>query len=64
MFNSAEMEVLTAAICWKLVVKRADSSTGIGIAIFQKPMSNFCYENRKTYYPPFCNDDDKADAAW
>jgi hypothetical protein len=58
------MEVLTAAMCWELVAKRTDSSTGVGIAIYQKPTSNVCYENRKVNYPPVCNDDDKADASW
>ncbi|MCO5594113.1 hypothetical protein L7F22_048134 [Adiantum nelumboides] len=55
---------LTNAMCWKRVAKFTDESTGIGAAIFQKPTSNYCYENRKKDFPPMCDDDDKPDAAW
>lgn len=60
----AEMVTLTAAICWELVAKTKDPVTGVGVAIFHKPTTNFCYENRKQSSPPLCDDDDKADAAW
>lgn len=59
-----EMAKLTKAMCWKLVAKFVDASTGIGAAIFQKPSSNYCYENRQKDFPPMCEEDDKADAAW
>lgn len=58
------MTALTTAMCWKRVAKFFDQSTGIGAAIFQKPTSNDCYENRKKDFPPMCDEDDKADAAW
>lgn len=66
-----EMEIWKAtkkvadAICWKLLARtKADSDTGIGMAIFQKPMNNTCYDQRAVDEPPMCAVDDKADAAW
>ena len=64
MVHAAEMVAMTAAMCWDLVARTTDSSTGVGIAIFHKPASNFCYENRQKNYPPLCEENDKADAAW
>ncbi|KAI5073340.1 hypothetical protein GOP47_0011353 [Adiantum capillus-veneris] len=58
------MVKLTNAMCWKLVAKFVDESTAIGAAVFQKPTSNYCYENRKKDFPPMCDEDDKPDAAW
>ncbi|KAH9309304.1 hypothetical protein KI387_037215, partial [Taxus chinensis] len=54
---------LTESMCWKLVLKTMDS-TGIGIAIYQKPTSNTCYIKRKENDPPICEDNDSPDAAW
>ncbi|KAI5069484.1 hypothetical protein GOP47_0016133 [Adiantum capillus-veneris] len=59
-----DMVALTAAICWELVARTTDSSTGVGVAIFHKPTTNFCYETRKQSSPPLCDSDDKPDAAW
>lgn len=59
-----DMVALTTAMCWKRVAKFIDDTTGIGAAIFQKPISNDCYENRKKDFPPMCDEDDKPDAAW
>eukprot|EP00250_Pteridium_aquilinum_P016466 c23115_g1_i1 orf=463-2748(-) len=59
-----DMVALTTAMCWKRVAKFVDESTGIGAAIFQKPITNDCYENRKKDFPPMCDEDDKPDAAW
>ncbi|KAH7447140.1 hypothetical protein KP509_01G093300 [Ceratopteris richardii] len=59
-----EMVKLTRSICWKLVEKFFDDSTGIGAAVFQKPRSNQCYENRNKDFPPMCDEDDKPDSAW
>eukprot|EP00250_Pteridium_aquilinum_P016467 c23115_g2_i1 orf=561-2834(-) len=59
-----EMVALTAAICWELLARTTDPSTGVGVAIFHKPTTNFCYENRKQTSPPLCDGDDKPDAAW
>lgn len=59
-----DMVALTTAMCWKRVAKFVDDTTGIGAAIFQKPISNDCYENRKKDFPPMCDEDDKPDAAW
>ncbi|KAH7299744.1 hypothetical protein KP509_24G027000 [Ceratopteris richardii] len=59
-----EMSALTKAMCWDMVAKTMDSSVGIGVAVFRKPTTNFCYENRKESSPPLCDSDDKPDAAW
>eukprot|EP00249_Psilotum_nudum_P019462 c27264_g1_i1 orf=476-2908(-) len=58
------MVVLTAAMCWNLVSRTTDQHTGVGIAIFQKPTNNFCYEHRKINEPPLCEEVDEPDAAW
>ncbi|XP_057862936.2 probable methyltransferase PMT23 isoform X2 [Cryptomeria japonica] len=57
------MVALTESMCWKLVLKTTDS-TGIGIAIYQKPTSNSCYIQRKENDPPLCDDSDRPDGAW
>eukprot|EP00249_Psilotum_nudum_P019463 c27264_g1_i2 orf=33-2459(-) len=58
------MVALTAAMCWNLIARTVDQHTGVGVAIFQKPANNFCYERRKTNEPPLCEEVDKPDAAW
>ncbi|CAM6129217.1 unnamed protein product [Calypogeia fissa] len=53
------------AMCWDLLVRtKAAADTGIGMAIFQKPTDNTCYDKRKVDEPPMCPIDDKPDAAW
>ncbi|KAJ7516055.1 hypothetical protein O6H91_22G040700 [Diphasiastrum complanatum] len=59
-----ETASLAAAMCWNQLARTADSSTRIGVAIFQKPKNNFCYEHRKRKRPPICKDNEKPDAAW
>ena len=60
----ADTRAMTIAMCWRLVAKFVDPSTGIGAAIFQKPTTNDCYEKREKDFPPMCEDDDKPDDAW
>ncbi|KAJ7525431.1 hypothetical protein O6H91_17G050900 [Diphasiastrum complanatum] len=55
---------LAKAMCWVLSSRKKDSHTGIGVAIFQKPMENSCYELRKEESPPICDAEDNPDAAW
>lgn len=50
----AAMVALTESICWKTVVKTVDS-TGIGVVIYQKPVSNSCYSERKAEEPAMCD---------
>ncbi|KAL8161042.1 hypothetical protein V2J09_012531 [Rumex salicifolius] len=44
---------LAKAFCWKVMAKKVDQS-GIGVVIFQKPLSSSCYEKRKVKIPPVC----------
>ncbi|XXG39786.1 hypothetical protein AAC387_Pa01g0656 [Persea americana] len=48
------MVTLTESICWKMVVKTVDSN-GIGVVIYQKPVSNSCYRERKVEEPTLCD---------
>lgn len=57
------MVALTNAICWKTVTRSTDAN-GIGLIIYQKPISNTCYENRKQNYPPLCSQSDKPTNSW
>ncbi|TXG48862.1 hypothetical protein EZV62_024737 [Acer yangbiense] len=41
----------TESMCWKVVAKTVDAS-GIGLVIYQKPVSYSCYKQRKDNYPP------------
>ncbi|CAN1344398.1 Probable methyltransferase PMT27 [Linum perenne] len=52
-----EMSALTVSMCWELV-------TIIGAAIYRKPTTNDCYDQRKKNEPPMCADDDDSNAAW
>ncbi|CAL0314458.1 unnamed protein product [Lupinus luteus] len=36
----------------------------VGAAIYRKPTSNECYEQREKSEPPMCKDDDDPNAAW
>eukprot|EP00897_Mesotaenium_endlicherianum_P004214 jgi/Mesen1/3820/ME000207S02830 len=36
----------------------------VGIAVWQKPTDNNCYENRPKADPPMCDQEDNPDAAW
>ncbi|KAG8373242.1 hypothetical protein BUALT_Bualt11G0003300 [Buddleja alternifolia] len=59
-----EMSNLTVSMCWELVTIKKDKINSIGAAIYQKPDSNDCYENRKQSNPPMCQNDDDPNAAW
>ncbi|KAL9233343.1 hypothetical protein vseg_008360 [Gypsophila vaccaria] len=58
------MTKLTKQMCWKLIKKEKDTVNGVGIAIYQKPSTNECYEKRSTSEPPFCEESDDRNAAW
>lgn len=58
------MTKLTKQMCWKLIAKEKDTVNGVGIAIYQKPSTNECYEKRSTSDPPFCDESDDRNAAW
>jgi hypothetical protein len=51
-------------MCWKLVNKVKESLNKKGVAIFQKPMDNHCYDARSAANPPLCGEYDNPDAAW
>ncbi|CAO2832452.1 unnamed protein product [Amaranthus hypochondriacus] len=58
------MSKLTEQMCWKLVKKERDAMNKIGVAIYQKPLSNECYEQRSQNEPPLCQQSDDRNAAW
>ncbi|XP_021772556.1 probable methyltransferase PMT26 [Chenopodium quinoa] len=58
------MSKLTEQLCWKLIKKEKDTVNGVGIAIYQKPFSNECYEQRSQNEPPLCEQSDDRNAAW
>ncbi len=47
-----------------MLTRSIDPETRVGVAIFQKPKDNTLYEQREDALPPFCESDDKPDAAW
>ncbi|CAK7325912.1 unnamed protein product [Dovyalis caffra] len=57
------MVALTKSICWKVVAKTVDSS-GIGLVIYQKPVSSSCYEKRQKNDPPLCGQKDEQNVPW
>lgn len=57
------MVALTKSICWKVVAKTVDSS-GIGLVIYQKPLSSSCYEKRQESNPPLCEQQDEKNVPW
>ncbi|GLJ04708.1 hypothetical protein SUGI_0001690 [Cryptomeria japonica] len=58
------MSALTKSMCWNLVEKKKDRVNAVGIAIYQKPTSNTCYELRRNQEPPLCEESDDPNAAW
>lgn len=58
------MSALTKSMCWKMVSRTKDKVNGVGLAIFQKPSDNSCYETRMATDPPLCEDTDDRDASW
>ena len=67
MFFSSDfvaMSKLTKAMCWKLMTIKTDELNEVGAAIYQKPMTNECYNERSQDEPPLCKDSDDQNAAW
>lgn len=62
-FFVSAMVALTNSICWKTVVKSSQSN-GIGVVIYQKPVSNSCYFERKATDPPLCPKKDSPTIPW
>ncbi|KAG9150811.1 hypothetical protein Leryth_002963 [Lithospermum erythrorhizon] len=58
------MKKLTKAMCWEVVSITKDTVNQVGIAIYHKPTSNECYEQREQNDPPLCSESDDPDAAW
>ncbi|KAJ6685312.1 SAM-DEPENDENT METHYLTRANSFERASE [Salix purpurea] len=58
------MSKLTKSMCWDLVVIKRDTLNGVGAAIYRKPTSNDCYNNRPQNEPPLCKGSDDPNAAW
>ncbi|KAK6932974.1 putative S-adenosyl-L-methionine-dependent methyltransferase [Dillenia turbinata] len=57
------MVAVIESICWKVVAKAVDP-TGIGLVIYQKPVSPSCYEKRQENNPPLCDENDKHNKSW
>lgn len=58
------MTKLTKAMCWELIAVNKDKVNKVGVAVYQKPISNECYEGRPQNDPPLCNESDDPNAAW
>ncbi|PWA91372.1 ankyrin-like protein [Artemisia annua] len=58
------MSKLTMAMCWERMVIYKDKLNQVGAAIYRKPTSNKCYENRQENDPPLCENKDDPDAIW
>ncbi|TVT97815.1 hypothetical protein EJB05_18624, partial [Eragrostis curvula] len=57
------MVALTKSICWRTVVKSRDINK-IGVVIYQKPISDSCYLERKNSEPPLCAENDGSRSPW
>ncbi|XP_045800839.1 probable methyltransferase PMT23 [Trifolium pratense] len=57
------MVTVTTNMCWTVVAKTFDSS-GIGLVIYQKPISSSCYEKRKKNNPPICKNNERNQISW
>ncbi|XP_008811930.2 probable methyltransferase PMT24 [Phoenix dactylifera] len=58
------MSSLTISMCWDLFTIKKDRLNSVAAAIYRKPISNECYDNRKHHSPPMCKEDDDPNAAW
>ncbi|XP_059656359.1 probable methyltransferase PMT26 [Cornus florida] len=58
------MKQLTKSMCWEVVSITKDRLNKVGVAVYQKPASNECYEKRSRNEPPLCLESDDPDAAW
>ncbi|XP_022977279.1 probable methyltransferase PMT27 [Cucurbita maxima] len=59
-----EMSSLTKSMCWELMTIQKDKLNSIGAAIYRKPTSNECYDQRNEKRPSMCKNDDDPNAAW
>lgn len=60
----AAMVALTESICWKVVNKTLIDGSGIGLVIYQKPVTSSCYEARKEDDPPLCDPKRQSNISW
>ncbi|KAH6791369.1 S-adenosyl-L-methionine-dependent methyltransferases superfamily protein [Perilla frutescens var. frutescens] len=58
------MKKLTKAMCWEVLSITKDKVNGVGVAVYRKPMTNECYEQRSKSDPPLCQESDDPNAAW
>lgn len=58
------MTKLTKSMCWEVKGVGKDKVNKVGVAVYQKPMSNECYEGRSQNEPPLCKESDDPNAAW
>ncbi|GJV42272.1 probable methyltransferase PMT26 [Tanacetum coccineum] len=58
------MKKLTKSMCWEVKAVGKDKVNKVGVAVYQKPMTNECYEGRQQNEPPLCKDSDDPNAAW
>ncbi|CAF2044854.1 hypothetical protein HID58_034579 [Brassica napus] len=58
------MSKLTKAMCWELKTIKKDELNEVSAAVYQKPMTNECYNQRSQEEPPLCKDSDDQNAAW
>ncbi|KAF1002660.1 hypothetical protein AG4045_028063 [Apium graveolens] len=57
------MVALTELICWKIVAK-AFYETGIGLVIYQKPITSYFYKSRKANKPHICDQNRWNNISW
>ncbi|KAL3809532.1 hypothetical protein ACJIZ3_000120 [Penstemon smallii] len=58
------MKKLTQGMCWEEVSITRDRLNKVGIAVYRKPSTNECYEQRSQDDPPLCQETDDTNAAW
>ncbi|KDP32665.1 hypothetical protein JCGZ_13663 [Jatropha curcas] len=58
------MSALTRSMCWERITIKKDKLNSIAAAIYRKPTTNDCYNQRKKNNPPMCKSDDDPNAAW
>ncbi|XP_071934465.1 probable methyltransferase PMT23 isoform X1 [Coffea arabica] len=58
------MVALTESICWKIVKKTSINGLGIGLVIYQKPVTSSCYEARKEDIPRLCDPNRRPNISW
>ncbi|BBH08736.1 S-adenosyl-L-methionine-dependent methyltransferases superfamily protein [Prunus dulcis] len=52
------MSKLTKSMCWDLLVIKKDRLNGVAAAIYRKPSTNECYNERARNDPPLCSESD------